>query len=427
MDHRKARPGSGADGQPGSSAGPRAEPSSGGEPRPVADLCRSVLEQNWREGSRGDTRFAYTAPSPGRYPWQWYWDSCFTAIAWRHFDRDRSRAELSSLLAAARGDGFIGHTIFWSAPVDRVRGLFYNVKSRSDFMTSTIQPPLLAWAWRIAVGDPREVPAIVRHHHQVEDARDLDGDGLIWILQPDESGLDASPAFDSTWGWRAHGRPGFPLLVRRNRRLGFDIHRVRAAGGPVVCGSLTNVLHNLSRLALGRPSLTPRLIDRLYDERRGLFRQLVRSPRRDRHHPVVTCASLSPLALPDLPEAIGRRLVEEHLLDPRQFWLPVGPPSVSAAEPTFSTRDRRLFLRQYWRGPTWINVAWLLWLGLVRLGYRAEAQEMGRRIIAAVAAAGLREYYNPTTGAGMGARDFSWSALTMEFADPDPRAAHSFV
>ncbi|MGB0091313.1 MAG: hypothetical protein WBP81_02060 [Solirubrobacteraceae bacterium] len=120
-----------------------------------------------------------------------------------------ARAELSSLLAAARPDGFIGHTIFWGKPVDRVRGLVYNVSSRSDFMTSTIQPPLLAWAWRIAVGDPGEEPAILRHHACVERQRDLDGNGLIWILQPDESGLDASPEFDSAWGWRADGLPAF--------------------------------------------------------------------------------------------------------------------------------------------------------------------------------------------------------------------------
>ena len=141
-----------------------------------------MLERNWRTGVRDDTPFAYTAPSPGRYPWQWYWDSCFSAIVWRRFDRDRARAELSSLLAAARPDGFIGHTIFWNEPVDRIHGLFYNVTSRADFMTRTIQPPLLAWAWRIAVGDPREVPAIAAHHQRVEHERDLDADGLIWIL-----------------------------------------------------------------------------------------------------------------------------------------------------------------------------------------------------------------------------------------------------
>jgi hypothetical protein len=273
------------------------------------------------------------------------------------------------------------------------------------------------------------VPAITAHHRRLERERDLDGDGLIWILQPDESGLDASPKFDSAWRWRADGLPGFPLLVRRNRRLNFDIRGVQAAGGPVVCGTAMNVLHNLSRMALGRPSITPRLVERLYDERTGLFHQLVRSRTDgcDHHHQVVTWASLSPLALPDLPEAIGRRLVEEHLLDPEQFWLPVAPPSVSAAEPTFSTKDRSLGLRRYWRGPTWINAAWLLWLGLLRLGYQAEADEMGLRIMRAVAASGLREYYNPFSGEGMGARNFSWSSLVMEFAQPDPDAVRSYV
>ena len=140
--------------------------------------------------------FAYTCPSPRHYPWQWYWDSCFTAIAWRHFDRTRSRRELESLLAAQREDGFIGHTIFWDTPLDGFRRFTYNVTSSHAPMTSSIQPPLLAWAWRIAVGDPTEVPGIAAHHRWLEANRDLDGDGLLWIVQPDESGLDASPQFD---------------------------------------------------------------------------------------------------------------------------------------------------------------------------------------------------------------------------------------
>ncbi len=398
-------------------------PASAQDTERLAARCRSVLESNWRQGEREGVRYAYTAPSPGRYPWQWYWDSCFAAVVWRRFDRRRARAELESLLAAQRPDGFIGHTIFWGRPVDRVRSLFYNVTSRADFMTSTIQPPLLAWAWQLAVGDPAAVPAIVRHQDCVERERDLDGDGLLWILQPDESGLDASPKFDSAWGWRADGLPGFPLLVRRNRRVAFEIRRVAANGWPVVCGTATNVLHNLSRLALGRPSITPVLLDRLYDERSGLFHQLVRAghgPKVERRHPVLTWAALSPLALPDLPDDVGRRLVEEHLLDPAKFWLPVPPPSVSISERKFSLKDRFLGLRRYWRGPTWINAAWLLWTGLVRLGYTEAADEMARRLSATVLASGLREYYDPLTGEGMGAQDFAWSALVLELAAPDP-------
>src|SRR5207244_9310849 len=135
-----------------------------------------------------------------------------------------------------------------------------------------------------------------------------------WIVQPDESGLDASPQFDAIWGRQAHGRPGFLRLVRRNRRLGYDLSRIAAAGGPVACEVATNVLNNLSRLALGRPSLTPTIVERMYDPDSGLFWPLARpQPRR----PIpLTWAALSPLALPDLPDAIGRRLTEESLLDP---------------------------------------------------------------------------------------------------------------
>jgi hypothetical protein len=89
-------------------------------------------------------------------------------------------------------------------------------------------------------------PQIQARHHAIERRWDLEGDRLLWIIQPDESGLDPSPKFDAVWGWRADGLPGFPLLVEHNRRLRFDARRVRAAGGPVVCGTITNVLHNLA-------------------------------------------------------------------------------------------------------------------------------------------------------------------------------------
>ena len=208
-----------------------------GDTSTIRQMCETTLRQNWREGVRSSDRvqFAYTCPSPGHYPWQWYWDSCFTAISWRHFDPGRSRRELESLLAAQREDGFIGHTIFWNTPLTGRRRFTYNVTSPNASMTASIQPPVLAWAWRIAVGDPSTVPAIVRHYDWLSANRDLDGDGLIWIVQPDESGLDASPQFDAIWGRRAHDRPGFILLVRRNRRLGYDLRRIAGAGGPVCC------------------------------------------------------------------------------------------------------------------------------------------------------------------------------------------------
>ncbi|MFZ0040684.1 MAG: hypothetical protein WAK93_05210 [Solirubrobacteraceae bacterium] len=381
----------------------------------VQDRCARVLRQNWRQGILpGDAvPFAYTCPSPGRYPWQWYWDSCFTAIAGRRLQPEHSRRELESLLGAQREDGFIGHTIFWNAPLTGSRRFTYNVLSPGDPMTASIQPPLLAWAWSLAVGDAAQEPRIIAQMRWLAEHRDLDGDGLIWIVQPDESGLDASTQFDVIWGHRAHGLAGFVLLVHRNRHLGYDLRRIADAGGPVCCEVTTNVLYNLSRLALGLPSLTDALIARTYDERTGLFLPAARPE--PAHTPATTIAALTPLALPDLPPEIGRRLIEEHLLDPDAFWTAVPPPSVSIADPSFSLRDTGgVGQRRYWRGPTWINTAWLCWLGLVRLGYDEAASQLARNLGVAVTAAGLREYYDPQTGDGMGAHDFAWSSLVLE-------------
>lgn len=377
-----------------------------------------VLRQNWMTGTREGIPYSYTQPSPGRYPWQWYWDSCFAAIVWRRFDPARARAELESLLAAQRPDGFLGHTIFWGSPVSPLRLLFYNVASRRALQTQTIQPPLLAWAWRIAVGDPGEEPRIGAHLDWLAANRDLEGDGLLWIVQPDESGLDASPKFDPVWGRRANARVLFPLLVHRNRRFGWDARRLRDAGGPVLCEVVVNTLWSLSLQAAGRPSATPALVERLWDERRGLFLDDV-FPGGGRPG-VKTWASLAPLALPDLPEEIGRRLAEEHLLSESEFWTPVAPPSVAADERSYEPSGGRGPIRRYWRGPTWVNSAWLVWLGLQRLGYEAEAQQLADGVIAAVAREGLREYYDPRDGRGLGAKDFAWSALVAELADPKP-------
>ena len=390
----------------------------------LGELCHRVLAASWAEGERDGMPYGYTRPSPTRYPWQWYWDSCFAAIVWRRFDRERSRSELESLLRASRDDGFIGHVTFWDHPISLKRRLYYNVDSRSSPMTSTIQPPLLAWAWRIAVGDPAAEPRIARHHEWLVANRDLEGDGLLWLIQPDESGLDSSPKYDPVWGWRSHARWGFPLLVARSRRLGWDARRIRAKGNPVLCEVMTNVLWGLSRLAIGEPSITAALVDRLWDPESGLF---LDEAQPGGGRPLVdTWAGLAPLALPDLPEEIGHRLVE-RILDPDRYWLRHPPPSVSAAEPSFEPNRGPGWKLRYWRGPTWINAAWMLWIGMLRLGYEAEAREMVTRLVPMIEREGLREYYDPLTGEGLGAREFAWTSLIAEMADPDEGAVRSYL
>ena len=57
-------------------------------------------------------------------------------------------------------------------------------------------------------------------------------------------------------------------------------------------------------------------------------------------------------------------------------------------------------------------------MGLRRLGYDSAADDLRDRLVEVVLREGLREYYEARTGAGMGARDFGWSSLVWEMADP---------
>ena len=121
--------------------------------------------------------------------------------------------------------------------------------------------------------------------------------------------------------------------------------------------------------------------------------------------------------------------MEEHLLDPNHFWPAVAPPSVDLSDPKFSRRDAAFpgAVKRYWRGPTWINSAWLVWLGLRRLGYDDAARTLTLHLCDTIRGHGLREYYDPFTGVGMGAHDFAWSSLIMELMEPDPAAGSSYL
>jgi glycogen debranching enzyme len=217
-------------------------------------------------------------------------------------------------------------------------------------------------------------------------------------------------------------------LLRQNRRLDWSARKIADAGHPVVCELIVNVLWGLSLLASGEESITPRIVERFWDEDRGLFLDVVRKGSKERQVDISTWTALAPLALPDLPEEIGRRLVDEHLLASDGYWTPVPVPSVAVSEPEFEPRKWKSGpIRRYWMGPSWGNSAWLIWLGLNRLGYEKEAAEMEKAWLGCYVREGSWEFYEPYSGEGMGARDFGWTSLVAEFADPDPLGLTSWV
>ena len=409
-----------------------------------------MLASNRRHGvSEWDgKRFDFVCPSPTHYPFQWFWDSAFHAIALLHVDPELSKQELRCLMQGAQPDGYIAHMLLWEKSLNP-RWLLPDASIRlaHPFYTATIQPPVVARAVeRIfdATGDAafvREMfQPIVRFMEWLERVRDQDGDGLVAIIQPDESGLDASPKYDEAMG--ISGDPPsetLPALRRSMQRLFRGYEKVAMERQPQIGLFLfEDVMMNaiyadgfraLARLARAvdlpgadgyerqyRRTLDA-LLSKCWDEKSGVFWDL--SGEREEQVRVLTFTSLFPLILPDLDPGIAGRLVNEHLLNEKEFWLPYPLPSVAASEPSF---DPGWLTQTTWRGPTWVNVNWYIYWGLRQHGFEDVAHELARRTVAMQAIGGIREFYDPRTGEGQGATDFGWSCLVLDMIAAEKNA-----
>ncbi|MCC7103840.1 MAG: hypothetical protein IT307_01740 [Chloroflexi bacterium] len=409
--------------------------------------ARRVLTQNRRRGRAAwDGRsFDFVCPSPRAYPFQWFWDSCFHAIALSHVDVRLAESELRSLLSAAEPDGFIPHILLWERASHAAALASYSVSLLDHWRTATIQPPVLALALErvMAAGGSESflretLPVVWRYYDWLARERDPDGAGLIAILQPDESGMDACPKYDALLGLETLDDPG--LKAAMARLIGayagrWPCHRDLVALDRFVWTDvLVNAIYlqgleSLERLVAldGSDSVGPNassaaaiprqrrqrglatLMERCWSAERGCFFDYAGADRQPAG--TLTISALMPLVLSELEADVAARLVQEHLLNEREFWLPYPVPSVAACEPSFEPDYASGLI---WRGPTWVNTNWFLVHGLRQHGYDPLARELAERTFALVARGGLREFYHPFSGQGYGADGFGWSALVLD-------------
>ncbi|MPZ98466.1 MAG: hypothetical protein GEU80_03850 [Dehalococcoidia bacterium] len=415
--------------------------------------ARALLKENTRTGRVGDREYRFSVPSPSAYPFQSFWDSCFHAIVWSRVDAERARDELRALLAWQRPDGSIPHVIFW----DRQRAMrrwWHYLESRDwlvapglrttlgkPYTTEMMQPPVIAQAVERVVeasGDDAFAwetgQRLLAYYRWLARERDPDGDGLISIIAPSESGLDFSPAYDPALGLRNPGSRRLGLAMRgatlRNKVMRYDLPRIFAGGGFAVEDVLVNVIYIDGLEALERLLLRTRneagahwarersatsmraLLDRCYDADAGTFWNL--AGREERPSRVNTVISLMPLLLSRLPTGIARGLVERHLLNSKRFWTTYPVPSVALDQPEYRGDSILGGRKRIWRGSTWVNTNWFLAQGLRRHGYHDAAERIRSATLELVGRHRFREYYHPETGEPGGASDFGWSTLAAD-------------
>jgi putative isomerase len=161
----------------------------------------------------------------------------------------------------------------------------------------------------------------------------------------------------------------------------------------------------------------------LWDEERGLFANRQRNGSFVRS---VSPTSFYPLFCGAASESQARRLLD-HLADPDTFGGPFMLPN--------ATRDDAAFADNvYWRGRIWPNVNFMVWLGLRRYGFLAEARNLAENSYSLFMAAWRErriaaENYNASTGEPMDQPDtdpfYIWAGLLPlmavgEISDVDP-------
>lgn len=382
--------------------------------------------------------FDFTCPSMGTYPFQWFWDSCFHAIALSHIDIEKAEFELFSLLLNQHSDGFISHVTFWQRDVYEELVGTYDIAFRSRYLSDEMQPPLLAEAVQAVASRGRGtaflneiLPSVDRFYNWLHEVRNPFGDGLIRVVQPDETGLDHSPIWDEILGIGDEEHEswvrGWHRICDPYDEVNRDPAKMFALDRFVVADVMLNTIYienlrtlgnlflqigdsNKATLYFKRAESAKESLEELcWDEEDGLYYDV--NARGNRKIQVNTVSSLMPILLGDLEENKFDRILE-HVLDPKEYWATFPVPSVAMNHSSF--RPDTVGGNLVWRGPTWMSSNWYLARGLIRHGRKDLALHIAKQSVELLKISGVREYYNPVTGIGHGANDFSWSTILLD-------------
>ncbi|MDW7709237.1 MAG: DUF547 domain-containing protein [Deferrisomatales bacterium] len=421
--------------------------------------AQAVLDANWTGRS--------TKPAPGLYPHQWNWDSGFIAIGRSHDDTAKAIREIDSLFAAQWTNGMVPQIVFDPGALGHYfpEPDFWQAErsphAPRGFLTSGItMPPVNAIAAeaihrnagrraRRRVVLPfleRIYPKLLALHEYLYRERDPEGEGLVYIRHPWESGVDNSPTWDGPLRRMridakdlppyerrdlSHGvdpsmRPSdddydrYVFLVDLFRRLAYDEAAIRAACPFLVQDPLFNsvlaradeALAEIARL-LGEPA------DQM-EEWAAKSKEAIRTKLWHPEHRIFDAWDLAAAAPIEVDTAAGFLPLYAGAASREQaqaLYERLDSASFCALHqgncftvPNYDTRSEGFARDNYWRGPVWININWMLAQGLRRYGYTLKADSLQKDLLQLPIRFGFYEYFDSFDGRGYGSRDFSWTA-----------------
>jgi hypothetical protein len=357
---------------------------------PVAEQYRAQYYHAWWVMRAGliSTRFYTTreamTPSKSYYVGIWQWDAFFHALAYRYVDLHLAHDQLRILLDHQLENGMIPDAIHDEGTVTH---LTFPIEA------DVTKPPLLAWAvWKLHEDSPdpeflNEVySGIVRWNNWWFEHSDSGENGLCEYRHPYSSGLDDSPLWDEGMPVESPDLNTYLFLQQES------LARIARAIGEE---------KDAEMWAKRAENMVQCMIQSMWDPKSGFFW----AKRGGKRVEVRTPFGLFPLITGKLPKEITARLVE-HLTNEKEFWTRYPVPTVSIDDPKYDPF-------QMWRGPTWVNVNYLLIEGLKRSGYAELGRELRNRTLDMMSnRTDIYEYYHPETGENppKAAPIFGWSS-----------------
>ncbi len=370
----------------------------------VAVKAVQTLIGNWRS-ARGALHHDGVIPSYSAdyFNGFWAWDSWKHAAALAWFAPELARDQMRAMFDYQNANGMVADSVYLDAKENNWR----NTK-----------PPLAAWATREihrATGDAAFVAEmydrLVRYHRWWFAERDHDRNGLAEFGATDgtriaaawESGMDNAVRFDDA-KMLANGERAWSL-DQESVDLNAYLYREK-----LDLAGLAEVLGKRDEAAAWRHdagAMKQRIGTRFFDADAGWFFD-ARLGTGERIG-VFGSEGWTPLWA-GLASPAQARAVIATMLDPARFATPMPLPTLAADDPRFSP------VKGYWRGPLWLDQARFGVEALRRYGQAGEADALTARLLLAAdglaAQAPMYENYDPTTGKGYQARNFSWSAAS---------------
>lgn len=418
---------------------------------------RSALAAKAIEVLRENDRGSYTVPTKGLYPFQWNWDSCFTALGQSHYDMDRAWTEVETLFAHQWADGMVPHMVFHEPAPTYFPGSDVWGTSRTPPTSGITQLPIAGFAihqlFRRNPDAGRARPlldGLDRWHGWFYRTRDPGRTGLVAVIHPWESRdntIDWDDAFervptDGVMPYERndlkHADPAtrptkaqydrYLWLVQHFRSLGWDSTLTHDASPFQVVDPGFNAILIRSCLetaaladALDAPEIAARhrnwaeqglvALDGLWSDQHGQYLPFDRVGGRLSESPSI--GGLIPVFAPiPAPRAAALASTIGSIGTEVRYLVPSHAPS-----------DPRFDLKRYWRGPVWLVCNYMIADGLGRAGEVAMAERLTADSLQLIEQSGFAEYYDPRDGTPLGGGHFSWTAaMVLEFLERGPEA-----